>query len=96
LGQWFAARTHEQARPFVRSGIDCGSENIGLQDHPWSTACGMIVDGAMLVGCRGSDIAGIELPSSLLQRAARQRMAEWPREHLGEEREDGGAEGHCG
>ena len=77
-------------------GVDGGGQNIGFQHHAGAAAGGMVIHGAVPVGCGRADVAGIEGPETLVQGLARERNAKGARKHFGEEGENGGGEGHSG
>lgn len=76
------------------ASIDRRGEDIAFQDHASAAACGRIIDGAMLVGRKVTDLQSVEAPAPLLHRAARHRMAQRSGEHIRVKRKDLGGESH--
>ena len=95
LGQRPAARGEEDRRAIVGHAGERIRKNIRAHHHAGAAAERGVIDGAMTVGGGGADVHGVQRPQAALQRAAGQRLAERPWEHLFEQRQHGGAPGHA-
>jgi hypothetical protein len=78
----------------VGCAIDGGGQNVRLQHHAHAATGRMVVHRAVAIFGERPDIMGGEGPHTLLQGAARKRMAERPRKHLREQAENGCGKGH--
>jgi hypothetical protein len=74
--------------------LDRSGKNIRAQYHPCPAASGRIVNGAMLIARKVTDLNGRARPLPLLQRSASQGYSQRSREHFRIEREDLRAESH--
>ena len=74
--------------------IDRTGEHVYFQHHPCPAARGRVINRAVLVARKVADLNGIERPCPLGQCTARKAVPQWPGEHVGIERKDGGGEGH--